>query len=277
MARFGQIPQNLVKILTMALVLLACFFLAKAIMIWMNPQSAWIAPPAAATSVSNPGQNKNSPKLDYNFDPFHRDYVPNEEIPLDINPDEDVADTSLNLKLTGTTVPDSAIIEGSDRNQNSYGLGDEISNGVTLESVHHGYVILSRDGNREKLSLERQESGLGSGAEVTPSSARTNVRRAASAAGIAGVNPADLLRQISVTPHKEGGQMIGYRLQSRPGFDLKPLGFRDGDVVTRVGSQNLNKEGLDLGSTVISAVAEGNPTAQIMRRGRRMTIRIRTP
>lgn len=277
MARLGQIPQTIIKLLTMALILLACFFLVKAIMIWMNPQSAWIAPPAAATSVNNPGQTNKAPKLDYSFDPFHRDFVPENTLPLEIDPDADVADTSLNLKLTGTTVPDSAIIEGSDRRQNSYGLGDEISNGVTLESVHHGYVILSRDGNREKLSLEREESGLGSGAEATPTSTQSNIRRASSAAAVAGINPVDMLRQISVTPHKEGGQMIGYKLESRPGFDLKPLGFRDGDVVTRIGSQNLNKEGLDIGTTVISAVAEGNPTAQIMRRGRRMTIRIRTP
>ena len=271
MARLGQIPQTLIKLLTMALILLSCFFLVKAIMIWLSPQSAYIAPPAAAAGVAGQGQGNAGPKLDYNFDPFHRDFVPDETI-VPINPDEDVADTSLNLKLTGTTAPDLAIIEGADRKQNSYGLGDEISNGVTLESVHSGYIILNRDGNREKLSLERTESGL-NGGTATPVSAPARP----AARSIGAVNPADLLNQITVTPHKEGGRMIGYTIEARAGFDLKPLGFRDGDIVTRVGSQNLNKEGLNLGSTVLAAVSEGNPTAQIMRRGRRMTIRIKTP
>jgi len=258
----------------MALILMACFFLVKAFMIWLSPQSAYIAPPAAAAGVSGQGQGNAGPKLDYNFDPFHRDFVPDEAL-IPINPDEDVADTSLNLKLTGTTAPDLAIIEGSDRKQNGYGLGDEISNGVTLESVHSGYVILNRDGNREKLSLERTESGLNGGGTATPASATT--RNAVRQVSVGAVNPADLLRQISVTPHKEGGRMIGYKIEGRSGFNLKQLGFRDGDIVTRVGSQNLNKEGLNLGNTVVSAMAEGNPTAQIMRRGRRMTIRIKMP
>lgn len=257
----------------MALILLACFFLVKAVMIWMNPQSAWIAPPAAATSIASPQQNRAAPNLDYKFDPFHRDYVADNNEPLYIDPNEEVADTSLNLKLKGTTAPDRAIIEGTDRRQNSYGLGDEVSNGVTIESVHHDYIILNRDGNREKLAVERGDNVIGGNA--TPVSTAPNARR--QVAAITGVNPADLLRQISATPHKEGDQMIGYKLEARAGFDLKPLGFRNGDIVTRIGAQNLNREGLDLGSTVISAMTEGNPTAQIMRRGRRMTIRIRVP
>jgi len=271
MTRLGQFPQTLIKLATGLLALLACFFVVKAIMIWLNPQSNWAAPPAAATSTAGQGQSANKPRLDYNFDPFHRDFAANNDAPVElIDPDADVADTTLNLKLKGTTAPEQAIIEGADRKQETYGAGDEISSGVTLESIHHTYVILLRDGNREKLTLERDETGL-------TNSGQTNISRPISRAGLSG-NPADLLKRIKITPHKnENNRLVGYKIEPQPGFDIKPLGFRSGDIVTRIGSQDLTRPGVDLGSTVVSAVAQGNPTAQIMRRGRKMTIRIRVP
>lgn len=269
MARLGQVPQTLIRFLTGGLFLLACFFIVKAIMIWFNPQSAWIAPPAGATSVAGAGQQSDVPKLDYSFDPFHRDFIQDAPDFTELPPDDDVADTNLNLKLKGVIAPDQAIIEGADRKQQGYRAGDEVTNGVTLESVHLGYVILLRDGTREKLSLERTDSGLGS------APAASGVRFQ----GTSGrVNPGDLLSRISITPHKnENNQLIGYKIQGQPGFDIKPLGFRDGDIVTKIGSKDLTRPGIDLGTTVVSAMAEGKPTAQIMRRGRKMTIRIRTP
>ncbi len=272
MARLGQFPQMLIKLATGVFVLLACFFIVKAVMIWLNPQSSWIAPPAAATATAaGQGQSSNTPRLDYNFDPFHRDYVPDEALPQEFfDPDADVADTTLNLKLKGTTAPEQAIIEGADRKQKTYGAGDEISSGVTLESIHHTYVILQRDGNREKLTVERDETGL-------TKTGQTNISRPISKSGFNG-NPAELLKRVSITPHKnENNRLIGYKIEPQPGFDIKPLGFRNGDIVTRIGSQDLTSPGIDLGSTVVSAISQGNPTAQIMRRGRKMTIRIRVP
>jgi len=271
MTRLGQFPQTLIKLATGLFALLACFFIVKAVMIWLNPQSSWIAPPAVATtSAAGQGQAANTPRLDYNFDPFHRDSAV-QDAPIEaIDPDEDVADTNLNLKLKGTTAPDEAIIEGADRQQENYGVGDEISSGVTLESVHHTYVILLRDGNREKLTLEREDTGL-------TTTGQTNISRPISKAGFSG-NPAELLKRVKITPHKnQNNRLIGYKIEPQPGFDIKPLGFRSGDIVTRIGSKNLTSPGIDLGSTVVSAISQGNPTAQIMRRGRKMTIRIRVP
>ncbi len=272
MTRFGQFPQTLIRLATGLFVLLACFFIVKAIMIWLNPQSSWVAPPAAATTTTvGQGQSSNTPRLDYNFDPFHRDYAPDEVIPDEaFDPDADVADTTLNLKLKGTTAPEQAIIEGADRKQQTYGAGDEISSGVTLDSIHHTYVILLRDGNREKLTLERDETGF-------TKTGQTNTSPPITKAGFSG-NPAELLKRVTITPHKnQNNRLIGYKIEPQPGFDIKPLGFRNGDIITRIGSQDLTSPGIDLGSTVVSAITQGNPTAQIMRRGRKMTIRIRVP
>jgi len=237
-------------------------------MVWFNPQSAWSVPTATASPITTQGQDSALPKLDYNFDPFYRDALPEEILIID-DPGDETEETSLNLNLKGTTAPDLAIIEGSDRKQANYIVGDEITNGVSLESVHSGYVILLRDGNREKLSLERTESGLNGGTPVGAPSVQYQ------AAG--SLNPADLLNRISIAPHRDNNRLIGYKIAAKPGFDIKPLGFRDGDIITRIGTQDLTEPGIDLNTTILSAVAGGNPTAQIQRRGRKMTIRIRLP
>lgn len=274
MMKSGLGISTLIRALAGLFMLVACFFFAKAFMLWIYPDSAHAAPETGNSQGQAPGLISKAPALDYNFNPFHRTVSAVEAVEESIVAQtEDAEETTLNIKLKGTFVPDSAMIEGSDRRQVSYWLEEEVTNGVTLESVHVGYVILLRDGKREKLSIERTESGLGNSPATGTSAApfRGAVR------GGASVNPTDLLSRISITPHKNNNRFIGYKIQSQPGFDIKPLGFRDGDVITRLGSQDLTQPGIDFNSTVISAVAEGNPTAQIMRRGRRMTIRIRMP
>ncbi len=274
MTKTGLGISTLIRVLTGLFLLVACFFFAKAVMVWLYPDSAQITTPASAQGTQPVAPRSATPRLDYNFDPFHRDAGAVElEIVAASPQEEEAEETSLNVKLKGTFVPDSAIIEGTDRRQQSYMLGEEITGGVTLDSVHSGYVILLRDGNREKLSVEKTESGLAtpSGASNTSTPYRGAVR------GGATVNPTELLSRVSISPHKNNNRFIGYKIQAQPGFDIKPLGFKDGDVITRLGSQDLTQPGIDFNSTVISAVAEGNPTAQIMRRGRRMTIRIRMP
>ena len=262
---------TLIRLISGLVALLGCYFFVKAVMIWMYPDSAVTIPEASATTVQTSTPNNNTPSLDYNFDPFYPDGAPVELGEIEpLAPTEDAEETNLNVKLKGTTAPDLAIIEGSDRKQKNYGIGDEITNGVTLDSVYAGYVILLRDGNREKLSLEKTSSGL-----TESSSAPVPFRGAVR--GGATVNPSELLNRVSVTPHLNNNKMVGYKIESQPGFDIKPLGFRNGDIITRLGSQDLTQDGIDFNTTVISAIAEGNPTAQIMRRGRKMTIRIRMP
>jgi len=263
----NQALQSIVKLATGVLCLVACFFLAKAIMIWMNPQSVWTALPANAQPNIGAAPGGSGPALDYSFDPFFRDLKVDDVIEPTEDPGEDAEETTLNIKLTGTDAPVSAIIEGSDRQQLRYALKDEVTGGVTLDSVHAGYVILLRDGNREKLSLERVESGLNG----QPTTKGTRISSPIPN------NPAALLSRVSITPHRSNNRLIGYKIQGRPGFDIKPLGFRDGDIITRVGKTDLTQPGIDLNSTIIGAMAAGNPTAQIMRRGRKMTIRIRIP
>jgi len=257
-----------VRLVFLALIALACFFAMKAIMIWMNPTSRWIAPDAQATTSALPNQPQTKEPFDFNFDPFFRDTVQTLAVP-ERNPDEDAPDTTLNLTLKGFIAPERAIIEGADRRQTSYGVGEEVVDGVTIQGVYPEgeYVILNRSGNRERLSIERTSE-----MSVPAAVSRTGF------SGAAGVNnPMQMLNALQFEPVQNGNRLVGYRIQSTGGLDLKTLGFRPGDVITKIGTDDLTKPGVNVKQAIIQAAMSGNSTAQITRRGRKMTIRVKVP
>ena len=70
--------------------------------------------------------------------------------------------TSLNLKLFGirqdqASGQGSAIIAGSDGQQRSVAVGEEIEPGVTLQSVDFDHVTISRGGADEQLFMDQSE------------------------------------------------------------------------------------------------------------------------
>ena len=80
--------------------------------------------------------------------------------------------TSLNLKLFGIRQDQasgrgSAIIAGSDGQQRSVAVGEEIEPGVTLKSVDFDSVTLSRGGSDEQLFMD-QSQGTGAPAPSAP-------------------------------------------------------------------------------------------------------------
>jgi general secretion pathway protein C len=77
--------------------------------------------------------------------------------------------TSLNLKLFGirqdqASGQGSAIIAGSDGQQRSVAVGEEIEPGVTLKSVDFDSVTISRGGADEQLFMDQSQSAV----TVTP-------------------------------------------------------------------------------------------------------------
>jgi general secretion pathway protein C len=71
--------------------------------------------------------------------------------------------TSLNLKLYGIRQDQvsgrgSAIIAGSDGQQRSIGVGEEIEPGVTLKSVDFDSVTISRGGADEQLFMDQSQA-----------------------------------------------------------------------------------------------------------------------
>ncbi len=276
MAQSSRLFSSLSKLAALGMVALSCFFVIKALVVFFNPSSAWEAPrnlnfAASPTQAQSSGDNK----FDFSFDPFFRDSAP--IVVPDREPDADAPETTLNLKLKGFISPGRAIIEGVDRKQSSYGVGDEVTENVTIESIfpEDEYVILNRTGDREKLAIERTSATQKDGSSPKSNSFRPAISRSASSSQISGrLDPATLMQSVSFEAVSNNSRTIGYKIAAAPGVDLKSLGFRAGDVITKIGNQSVTQPGMDLKSTILESVMSGNTTAQIMRRGRRMTIRV---
>jgi len=123
---------SLLRALEVALIGLALFFLVKAVMVWLNPSSAWKTPKPGMTT-QGVAVSQDGPKIDYGFDPFHREAVDNVAV-VDASVFDDAPETTLNLKLkghiTGKDNRQRVTLETPDRKQKGYGIGDEVTEGV---------------------------------------------------------------------------------------------------------------------------------------------------
>ncbi|HEX8482065.1 MAG TPA: type II secretion system protein N [Allosphingosinicella sp.] len=81
--------------------------------------------------------------------------------------------TSLNLKLFGIRQDQasgrgSAIIQGSDGQQRSIAVGEEIEPGVTLKSVDFDSVTISRGGSDEQLFMDQSQGAATAAPSAVP-------------------------------------------------------------------------------------------------------------
>jgi general secretion pathway protein C len=152
-------------------------------------------------------------------------------------------DTTLSLRLTGIVFGEGDVlslahIAGSRNQEKTYRVGQAIEDagGATLHSVYGDRVILNRDGRLESLRLPK---------ELSASTARTAGPRAAPAPAVSAdsgslrqvisENASRLTDILRLTPHVEGGQVVGFRVN--PGRDRETfaaLGLMPGDVVTDI-------------------------------------------
>lgn len=188
----------------------------------------------------------------------------------------DAPDTTLSLQLTGIQASEDsafgqAIIASSRNDEKAYAVGDTIdgTSGVRLHAVYSDRVILNRGGQLETLRLPKEQAtsraGGGSTARVAPPArpAQQSLRQVISD------NANKITQVIRLTPHAEGGQMIGFRVA--PGKDaeaFKALGLQPGDIVTDVNGVAVNDpaQGLKvyeaLGEASVANVTilrDGNP------------------
>lgn len=142
------------EFLLLALLALQCARLVWTLFTPLGPVGAWTLP------VPAPPAPRASAPLD--FDPFFR------SAPQAAGP---VVVTSLDLTLHGVledraTGRGSAIIGTPDGRQNSFVVGEEIVEGVTLAGVASDSVTISRGGATEQIFLGAAEAG--DGAEAAP-------------------------------------------------------------------------------------------------------------
>lgn len=190
------------------------------------------------------------------------------------------------LRLFGVRAggPDggSAIIGLPDGRQVSVGVGESISEGLTLASVGEDFVTVSRGGSVSRLVFTETPAGAATPPPppatpqvMTPTATPASVSAAAPAAGPV-VDPQRLMAQASLRPRMDGLRIRGFTLAARgDGAALRAAGLQSGDVILAVNGAELNSlERLsELGGEL-----SGSSAAEIRfeRNGRVQTTTIRT-
>ena len=179
-------------------------------------------------------------------------------------PAEDAPDTSLNLTLSGVLALGAgdgfAIIEDQAKKHKFYQIDDEITSGVTLNSVYEDYVILNRSGRNEKLSLPRttakglesfkkgassQSSAIRQNTSQVPSEPSDNESPLSELRQKLIKDPSSLSKFISVRTSAdiETGSFQGYQVEPVDGTDSSlfyDLGLMSGDVVVSINDVKLD-------------------------------------
>jgi general secretion pathway protein C len=160
----------------------------------------------------------------------------------------DAPDTNLSLTLKGILSREGdpnggAIISTNRAEDRAYRVGQTIegADGSTLHSVYADRVLLDRGGRLETLRLPKELTSSASAFTAAP------LPQAAPASGslreTISQNAARLTDIISVAPHLQEGQVVGFRV--RPGRDrasFERLGLMANDIVTDINGVTLDDQ-----------------------------------
>jgi len=191
--------------------------------------------------------------------------------------------TSLNLKLFGIRQDQasgrgSAIIAGSDGQQRSIAVGEEIEPGVTLKTVDFDSVTISRGGADEQLFMDQSQAPATvttPAAPSTPPPPTAPVIQPSTAVepGSRPVPPSTLYpNEVSMAPRMNGSQLTGVTVSPKgKGEGFRALGLAPGDVVVAVNGRRIRSAEQAQGMT--AQLASARVTLQVERDGRVVTLR----
>lgn len=189
--------------------------------------------------------------------------------------DVEAPETQLNLSLRGVlaTAEESvarAIIAAGDGDDKSYKVGDTIGSGAILRAVYPDRVILERSGELETLRLPRDNADSG----LSRSAGRSNTvpvpSEVADLREEIRENPERITDIIRPTPHRENGEMVGFRIfPGRMREQFRQLGLRAGDIVTAVNGQQLNSPEAAMG--LMNELQDAQQVELTIRRGGQQT------
>ncbi len=263
--RFGMAKLKPVLVLELALLAVLLVVLAKAVLPGLAAKRLVI--PASGPNLTNSGMTRvkaiDSSVL-RSFDPFYRDAPVSSNTPITLLAPE----TTLDLKVFGMRADiggdtSSAIIQTPDNKQASYAIGDEIIPGVTLKQVEIDYVILDRNGVIERLSRQGKTADEQSTALVMAFAAKTLNFKAA-----------DLINDVRFYPHREGRQVLGYRVRARRGGTLEKYGFQPRDMITAINGESLAQNQVNLPALMKNLKQARYASIQIIRDDMPMTIEV---
>lgn len=204
-------------------------------------------------------------------------------------PVEYIPASDLDLILVGVVAagPDSlALIRVNDDPETPFGIGDEITYGVTLRAVYPDRVLIQRRGATEALLLEDAAASLDENAVViTPSAGRSGTGIRAHDDRSFTVdrelvqselrNP-DVFRQALLVPNAGGGFLVR---EIQPGSIYEKLGLKVGDVIRKVNGRPLDSidEALKLYQQLGGIDQVTDVRLEVMRAGRleRLQYRVR--
>ncbi len=255
---------KLKPVLVLELVLLAILLWALIVTILPVLAAKRVVIPASRQNIWNPDISEVKSidsSILHTFDPFHRD-APVSSAPTSISAPE----TTLDLKVFGMRADiggnsSSAIIQTPDNKQASYFLGDEIIPGVTLKQVEIDYVILNRNGVLERLSRQGKAED------------EQNIMLALAAKTLS-FKAADLINDVRFYPHREGRNVIGYRIRARRGGALEKYGFQSRDMITAINGESLTQNQVNLPALMKNLKQARYASIQIIRDDVPMTIEV---
>ncbi len=194
----------------------------------------------SGTPVRHGGQSYNVERI---VDAHIFDDAAMEPVVNDV-PQEQVAETKLNLELTGLVRSDDlsqyafAIISAGGE-EKAYWVGDALpgQGTPTMSAIRNDNVLIERAGGYEQLTMKETEStrtARSSLPSATPSSLR-QLRNELTR------NPASFTDIVRPQQVFQNGQLVGYRVY--PGRERQKfveLGLKPGDLVTAINGQTLD-------------------------------------
>jgi general secretion pathway protein C len=190
--------------------------------------------------------------------------------------------TSLNLKLFGirqdqASGQGSAIVAGSDGQQRSIAVGEEIEPGVTLKAVGFDSVTISRGGADEQLFMDQsQDPATVSAPNVpTPAAPAPPVVQPTTAVepGSPPPPPSKLYpNEVSMAPRMNGTQLTGVTVRPQGNDEgFRALGLAPGDVVVAVNGRRIKS--MDEARGMATQLASARVILQVERGGQMVTLR----
>lgn len=262
-----NLPMRLAALLLFAAI---CFVVTRIVITLVNPESIW--------EVSAPQQNAavNSASAVQTFtfktDPFGSKSVIVDNVE-DVIIGGDVPETTLNLEMTGRTTGEtgSAILKTADNKEAVYMIGDEVIDDVFLKAVNKDFVVLSVNGDLQRLTFELKESG-----ELSPKTpaAPPSLKRQAIKAGIT-PDAISVFENINFRRSLKDGKLQGFSINpKKAGVDLSVLGLRKGDIVTQIGGKDITSNRVDFMSLFQESARKENIDVTVLRNGQSRKIRL---
>ena len=265
-------PMRFAALLFFAMI---CFVVARIVITFVNPESIWeVSAPQQNSAINAASAVQN---FSFNTDPFGSKSVTTDNVE-DVIIGGDVPETTLNLEMTGRTTGEtgSAILRTADNKEAVYMIGDEVIDDVFLKAVNKDFVVLSVNGDLQRLTFEVKESGELSPNNTPISNAATppNLKRQATKAGIT-QDAISVFENINFRRSLKDGQLQGFAINpKKAGVDLSVLGLRKGDIVTQIDGKDITSGRVDFLSLFQESARKENIDVTVLRNGQSRIIRL---